>query len=60
MPNLDFNLKAVGSHQRFLQRKFVIRLVLSMVSLVAWRMKWRGERQVTERPDCREDDGGLN
>lgn len=33
IPNLDFNLKAVGSHQRFLQRKVMSRLALSMVSL---------------------------
>lgn len=42
IPNLDFNLKAVGSHQRFLQRKVMNKLVLSMVSLstVENEMTW--------------------
>lgn len=46
MPNLDFNLKAVGSHQRLLQRQVTIRLAVSMVCLIAWRVKWYEERKV--------------
>lgn len=45
MPNLDFNLKAVGSHQRLLQRQVTIRLAVSMVCVIAWRMKWYEERK---------------
>ena len=42
MPKLDFILKAVGSHQRFLQLKVMIRLAVGRGSVVAWRMKWHG------------------